>query len=289
VENPVIALLTDFGDDDFFVASMKGVIASINPAARIIDITHHIPSYDILAGGFVLFAAHSYFPRGTIFLAVVDPGVGTARKICLVETEMYFFIAPDNGLLSLILDKDEIVTAREITNAAYFLPDCSQTFEARDKMAPAAAWLSKGEPSEKFGPEMPSIHRERMTKPEVKGEIVAGSIIYSDTFGNLITNIPAAYLEQIVQEPQEANVSVFLDCLYQENQLSPKPATYELVYRKTYGGARKGELLILSGSLGLLELAVREGSAADLLMVRPGTRLTLSHKPCREHDDGSDD
>jgi len=278
VENPVIALLTDFGDDDFFVGSMKGVIAGINPAARTIDITHHIPSFDISAGSFVLSAAYKYFPARTIFLAVVDPCVGSTRKICLVETEKYYFIAPDNGVLSLILDEEDVVQIREVTNSEYFLPECSHTFEARDKMAPAAAWLSKGVSSEKFGPQTDSIHRERINKPEIKGDVLVGSIIYADKFGNLITNIPAAYLEQIIPEPEDVPVSVLLDCLYQEGKFSPKPEMHEMVCRRTYGSARKGELFILSGSLSLLELAVREGSAADKLQVGLGTRITLSKK-----------
>ncbi|MFC2165283.1 S-adenosyl-l-methionine hydroxide adenosyltransferase family protein [Acidobacteriota bacterium] len=278
MENPVIALLTDFGDADFFVGSMKGVIAGINPAARTIDISHHIPSFNIIAGSFALSAASKYFPAKTIFLAVVDPGVGSTRKICLVETEKYFFIAPDNGVLSLILDEEDAVQIREVTNPEYFLPDCSHTFEARDKMAPAAAWLSKGVPSEKFGPRMDSTYKERIDKPEIKGDLIIGSIIYADKFGNLITNIPTAYLEQVIPEPEDVTLSVLLDCLYQEGKFSPKPEMYDMVYRRTYGEARKNELLILAGSLGLLELAVREGSAADKLQAGPGTRLTLSGK-----------
>lgn len=278
MDNPVIALLTDFGDNDFFIGSLKGVIAGINPAVRIIDITHHIPSFDILAGKFVLYAAYKYFPARTIFLAVVDPGVGSTRKIILVETERYFFIAPDNGVLSLIVDAEEIVEIREVTNSEYFLPDGSHTFEARDKMAPAAAWLSKGVPSEKFGLQMDSIHRERIDKPEIKGDLIIGSIIHADKFGNLITNIPAAYLERIIPAPEGVSVSILLDSLYQENKISPKPEMHEVVYRKTYGSALKSELLLLSGSLGLLEIAVREGSAADRLLVSAGTRLTLSRR-----------
>jgi S-adenosylmethionine hydrolase len=287
VENPVIALLTDFGDDDFFVASMKGVIAGINPAARTVDITHHIPSFDILAGGFVLYAAYKYFPDGTIFLAVVDPGVGSARKICLVKTEEYAFIAPDNGVLSLICDEEDVVEIREVANPEYFLSDRSHTFEARDKMAPAAAWLSKGVPSEKFGPRMPSIHRERIEKPEIRGETLVGSIVYGDKFGNLITNIPVAYLEKIIPEPEDRPVSVLLDCLHRGNKLIPKPEMYEIVYRRTYGRARKGELLMLAGSLGLLELAVREGSAAERIQAAPRDRLTLSRPRLPDRDEGS--
>lgn len=281
MENPIIALLTDFGDDDFFVGSIKGVIAGINPAARTIDITHHIPSFDILAGSFVLSAAYKYFPAGTFFLAVVDPGVGSARKICLVETEKYFFIAPDNGLLSLILDEEEIVQIREVNNPEYFLAECSNTFEARDRMAPSAAWLSKGVPSEKFGPEMTSIHREELAKPEIKGDLVIGSIVYADKFGNLITNIPIPFVEKLIPELENANISALLDCVYEENQLIPKPQKHNLVFRKTYWDVQEGELLLLSGSLGLLEIAVREGSASDRLQVGPGTRLTISKEYTR--------
>jgi len=278
VENPVIALMTDFGNEDFFVASLKGVIAGINPDVRIIDITHHVPSFDILAGSFILSAAYMYFPAWTIFLAVVDPGVGSSRKICLVETAKYYFIAPDNGLLSMILEEEDVVQIREVANPEYFLPDCSRTFEARDKMAPAAAWLSKGVPSEKFGPELQSIHREKLNKPQLKGDVLVGSIIYADKFGNLITNIPAAWLEQIISDPEDAPVSVLLDSLHQDKIFSTKPDMHEMVYRRTYGSAGKEELFILSGSLGLLELAVREGSAAERLQAGLGDRLTVSKK-----------
>jgi S-adenosylmethionine hydrolase len=125
---------------------------------------------------------------------------------------------------------------------------------------------------------MTSIHREMFDKPEIKGDVVVGSIIYADKFGNLITNIPTANLERIISDLANATISVLLDCPYKEDKIGPKPEIHEMEYRKTYGSAQKGELLILSGSLGLIELAVREGSAADRLQVRPGDRLTLSRK-----------
>jgi len=143
VKNPVIALMTDFGEDDFFVASLKGVIAKINPSARIIDITHRIPSFDIGAAGLVLSSSYKYFPPKTIFLVVVDPGVGSYRRILLAKTKNFFFIAPDNGVLSLVLDEEKVQKLIEVKNRKFFLPEVSSTFEGRDKMAPIAAWLSK--------------------------------------------------------------------------------------------------------------------------------------------------
>ncbi|MBN1221613.1 MAG: SAM-dependent chlorinase/fluorinase [Candidatus Aminicenantes bacterium] len=274
VDNPVIALLTDFGDEDFFVASLKGVIAGINPLARTIDITHRIPSFDTAAASFVLFAACSYFPPKSVFLVVVDPGVGSGRKILLVETARYFFIAPDNGVLSLVLENEQVVQAREITNSEYFLSDISRTFEGRDKMAPVAAWLTTGIPCEKFGAEITSFKRERGTMPEVRGKDVIGSILYIDKFGNVITDIPAKMIEGIV--PQPIGRSVALKFRRRNTGGFDPMKSYTVVVRKTYDTADKGDLLILTGSLGLLELAVKEDSAADRLGIRADDGITLS-------------
>jgi len=273
VENRVIALLTDFGEEDFFVASLKGVIAGINPSARVIDITHSVPAFNTFAGGFVLYASYSYFPLGTIFLVIVDPGVGSDRKILLVETARHLFIAPDNGVLSLVLEKERIVRAREIRNPDYFLPAVSSTFEGRDKMAPAAAWLSLGVPAEKFGPEAASLYKEKTSQPELRGKELTGSIMYIDKFGNAITNIPAGWLETKVPPCSNRIFSLKLERRVQAGTgLSDR---HEAVFRKTYDSAEKNELIILEGSLGSLELVVREGSAASRLKVRAGDGIAL--------------
>ena len=170
MKQPFIALMTDFGEDDYFVASLKGIIYRINPLARIINITHRVPSFDIAIGSFILFSCYRYFPVPTIFLVVVDPGVGSVRKILLAKTEKYFFIAPDNGVLSQVFEAERIEQMREVTNPQFFLHEISHTFEGRDKMAPVAAWLSKGVSCSEFGPEVKSYARIKVQKPLIKGK-----------------------------------------------------------------------------------------------------------------------
>jgi S-adenosylmethionine hydrolase len=276
VDRPVIGVLTDFGDEDFFVASLKGIIAQINPAAHIIDISHHVPSFNILSGSFVLFAATRYFPEKTVFLAVVDPGVGSLRKILCVETERYYFIAPDNGVLSLALAEETITQIREVTQDKYFLPHPTRTFEARDKMAPVAAWLSKGTPCEKFGPQIVSYNKLDIQSPKGEGNNLVGSILHIDKFGNLITNIPA---EMLTKSRESSDGALLRMRLVRESKVeSPELRGLDIVFFKTYGDALKGEALCLAGSLGLLEIAIREGSASEWLKANVGDGIILKIK-----------
>jgi len=255
--------MTDFGEDDFFVASLKGVIAKINPAARIIDITHRLPSYDIKAGSFILFSSYKYFPPRTIFLAVVDPGVGTSRKILLAETDNYFFIAPDNGVLSLVLEESDVKQLREITNQNYFLPELSRIFEGRDKMAPAAAWLSRGISCEEFGPEATSYKKLKAEKPQIKGNEIIGHILYIDKFGNLISNIPEGMLKLLQKKTGKKTLSLSVE----ESEITS--------FAQSYSSVKKGELLFLSGSLGLIEIAAKESSAAQKLKIKYGDKCKI--------------
>ena len=195
VDNPIIVLLTDFGEADFFVPSMKGVIACINPSANVLDITHSIPSFDVFAGSFVLFASYRFFPKGTIFVVVIDPGVGSARKILLVETKKYCFIAPDNGILSQVLEEERVYHSREISNPKYHLLQSGVTFDGRDKMAPVSAWLSLGLSPEEFGPPVKSIQKNELRSPRETADEINGSVLYHDKFGNLITNISFSHLD----------------------------------------------------------------------------------------------
>jgi S-adenosylmethionine hydrolase len=276
VDRPVLGLLTDFGDEDFFVASLKGVIAQINPEARIIDITHRIPSFNVLSGSFILYAAYRYFPQKTIFLAVVDPGVGSSRKILCVETENYFFIGPDNGLLNLALDEENIIHIIDVSETEYFLPNPTRTFEARDKMAPVAAWLSKGTPCEKFGPKIVSYNKLDVQKPTEEGDNLVGTIIHIDKFGNLITNIPVAMLTK-KRERLDGQL-LKLRLVSEARGESPELGGLDIVIHKTYGEAEEGEALCLSGSLGLLEIAVREGSASEWIKANIGDGIILTVK-----------
>jgi len=266
----IIALLTDFGEEDYFVASLKGVILSLNPHVRIVDITHRVPAFDVDAAGFVLSAACPFFPRGTIFLAVVDPGVGTRRKIVLVETALHFFIAPDNGLLTLALAREKVKQVREVADPRFFLGQPSTTFEARDKMAPVAAWLSLGRRVEGFGPRLAGHKKKKYSQPRVVGEEVHGRILYVDRFGNLITNIPAPLVRAVSGSRRGRNLRLFAGL----KELGG--------YRETYAGARTGEVFFLPGSLGLIEVATREGSARQRTGLRPGASIRITAVSDRE-------
>lgn len=263
MKTPVIALLTDFGEEDFFVGSLKGVIATINPSVPMVDITHHVPSFDIHAGGFILYAAYRYYPSGTIFLAVVDPGVGTERKILLVETENYMFVAPDNGVLSLALEAENTKTLIDVKNTEYFLPVLSSTFEGRDKMAPTAAWLSKGITPSEFGPGVLDYVRLDVQKPRVEKEEILGQVLYADKFGNLITNVPFEEVLRIKKETKEERVV----CQVGDKEVARFEPSYSFVDRD--------ELFVLPGSLGLIEIAVREGSAQKRLAAHPGDPVRI--------------
>ncbi len=192
----MITLLTDFGSTDYFVGAMKGTILSINPEAKIIDITHEVPAHDIEAGAFTLLSSYSWFPKNTIHLAVVDPGVGSDRRPILVSTEKYFFIGPDNGLFGYIYDREPGRRVFHLNDDKYFLKPISSTFHGRDVFAPVAATLSKGEEPQRLGSEIKNFKRlaplstERLTNGSIKGRI-----IHIDHFGNCITNISSDELD----------------------------------------------------------------------------------------------
>ncbi len=261
---PVIALLTDFGDADWFVASLKAVILSLNPRATIVDITHRIPSFDIEAAGFVLFAAFRYFPKGTVFVVVVDPGVGSTRKILLVETARHFFIAPDNGVLSLALAGEKVKEVREVTDSRFFLRRASRTFEARDKMAPIAAWLTLGQKPKSFGPKLSQYKKANFPEPEFLGHEIRGRILYADKFGNLITNIPTSAARALQGRGSTKKLSLSID--------GRKTGRF----KESYSSVRKGEIFFLAGSLGLLEIAARESSALKRIKPRPRAVVRIS-------------
>ncbi|MDQ3181688.1 MAG: SAM-dependent chlorinase/fluorinase [Acidobacteriota bacterium] len=188
--NPIIALLTDFGTKDYFVGAMKGVILSINPGAKIIDITHEIPPQDISSGSFTLRACYKNFPSETIFVAVVDPGVGSNRKAIICETKNHLFLAPDNGLLSFIFDEAATFRVYKLENEKFFKHPVSSTFHGRDIFAPVAAHLSNGLKANEFGSEIYDFVRFEENKPrKVSDKGIEAEIIHTDRFGNLITNL----------------------------------------------------------------------------------------------------
>jgi S-adenosylmethionine hydrolase len=260
---PCIALLTDFGLADHYVASLKGVILGINPGAVIVDITHGIPSFDITAGGFELFAACPYFPKGTVFLAIVDPGVGSERRILLVRTERYAFIAPDNGILSLALSQEKVRSVRSVENPRYFIAGPSRTFEGRDKMAPAAAWLSRGAALPSFGPLVCDIAEGEAPVPRVDGREISGRVIYIDKFGNLTTNISEERLSRLAPPRTWAGLEVRVGGQKID------------AFRENYGSAIKRKTFFLIGSVGLVEIAARQASAGRRLRAGVGDPVRI--------------
>ena len=259
----VIALLTDFGTADYYVGSVKGVILSINPNAKIVDISHDVPPQDIEAGAFTLFAAHAAFPAKTIFAAVVDPGVGSARRPLVLKTDDYFFVGPDNGLFSYIYES-KAHTTFQITNEKYFRHPVSPTFHGRDVFGPVAAYLSKGEDPAVFGPTIDDEVRLPVFRPNrVKDHVWQGRIIHIDHFGNCVTNIR----RETLNERQEPNAKI---------QIKGKTITS---FRKFFTEADgKQKLFALWGSAGFLEIASVKKSAAKILKAKRGDSVKLELK-----------
>jgi S-adenosyl-L-methionine hydrolase (adenosine-forming) len=248
---PAIALLTDFGRQDVYAGVLHGVIAGIAPEARVIDLTHDVPPQDVRAGAFLLLTAYRYFPPGTIFVVVVDPGVGTARAILALRAGAYTFVGPDNGVLRwAVEDAGGAEEAVRVEEPAYHLPDVSHTFHGRDVMAPAAAHLARGVPLGALGPPAGPLSGAPFPRPvEVAGGL-AGEVLYVDRFGNAITNLPPA--------PGIVRVA---------GQAVPRG--------RAYADGIPGRPLALVGSAGLIEVAVPGGSAAAALGAGPGTPVLL--------------
>ena len=251
--NNIITLTTDFGTTDIFVGVMKGVILSINPDAKVIDITHDIEPQDVYAGAFLLNSAYHYFPPGTIHMGVIDPGVGSARRAIAVETERYYFVAPDNGLLSYVLCNETVRCAVNLTNPKYFLPQVSNTFHGRDIFAPVAAHLSRGVSLNSFGEQITNISKISISTPNTSESEIVGQIIYIDRFGNLITNISQ---ELFASVRRERNFVIFV----KDRQIQR--------ICNAYAESSAGELLCIFSSFGNLEIAINGGNAAETLGVK---------------------
>ena len=192
----LITLLTDFGDRDSFVASMKGVILTINPHASFVDLSHHVPSHSIEGAAYLLKSCYRYFPDGTVHVAVVDPGVGSTRRPLLVKTARYFFLGPDNGLFSHIFEEEDQVEVREIENQQYRLESVGHTFDGRDLFAPSAAWLTKGTPLSLFGRVINDPMTLPIVEPSRQGNRLVGRIEHVDRFGNLISNLTPHHMRE---------------------------------------------------------------------------------------------
>jgi len=259
VTRRLISLLTDFGTRDAFVGIMKGVILGINPAACLVDLSHEVPAQDIRAGALILRSAAAFFPPGTIHVAVVDPGVGSARRALLLETRNAVFIGPDNGLLSLAAPAEAVVRSLQLTNPEYWLAPRSHTFHGRDVFAPVAAHLSLGVAPERFGPSVPTLERVTLPVAERRGTGLTGSVISIDHFGNLVTNITEADLGPFSKE----RLLVSIEGVRIHGIVT------------SYAAVAVGAPAALINSWGMLEIAVRNGSAAQQFGVQPGHPVYL--------------
>src|SRR5881628_178957 len=206
----VVTLLTDFGERDYFVASMKGVILNINPQARIVDLSHQVRPQQVDEAAYLLKSCYRYFPEGTVHVVVVDPGVGSARRPLLVTSSRYYFVAPDNGVLTDVLQEELSVEVREIENKQYRLDSEGATFDGRDLFAPAAAWLTKGQPPGSFGRLIRDYVKLPIHEPSWDGKTLVGRIVYVDRFGNLISNVTPLHLQEVqgVTKKSSAEITI---------------------------------------------------------------------------------
>lgn len=260
---PSIVLLTDFGFRDSYVGVMKGVIRRICRGADILDLSHNIMPQDVAEAAFVLAASYRHFPEDAIFVCVVDPGVGTDRAVLCMRSREQTFLAPDNGLLSIIAEGSGYQELRQVTAEEYLLKERSETFHGRDVFAPVAAHLAAGVEPGKLGPTCQSLRSLRLPRPvRCADGSLRGEIIYIDHFGNLITNIRRATLERSFEAPPE------------QLELRVKRRAVRGICG-TYADRQEGDLLALVGSSGHLEVAVNRGSAARLLGCEKGDTVTL--------------
>jgi len=257
---PVVAFLSDFGTRDHYAGTLKAVVLSVCPDATLIDIGHEIPAHDVLAGALELAACYRYFPVGTIFLVVIDPGVGSSRRGIAADCGDYRFVAPDNGVLSAVFRDTPPRKVIELTERKYARATVSRTFEGRDRFAPAAGWLAKGIALVSMGKSISNYHVIDLPRPEVTKDHIAGEVMRVDRFGNLITNIDRRTLEQFA---------------------SGKPIGITIGDRRierivaTYAEAPAGELCALFGSTDHLEIAVNAGDAATSLGLGRGTKAQV--------------
>jgi S-adenosylmethionine hydrolase len=258
---PIITLLTDFGLKDPYVASMRGVILTINPRCTLADITHQVNSHDIKEGAFILGQAYSNFPKGTIHLSVIDPAVGSSRKPILIVTKNYFFVGPDNGLFTIALRRERVKQVVVLTNQKFFLSKISSTFHGRDIFAPVAAYLSLGVKPESFGPSIKSWHHIPFPDPAMKQEKLIGEIVHVDAFGNLVSNIDRKSLHQFSKDYS-------FDIRIGRRNISS--------LKKGYWEGKRNELMALFGSAGFLEISIRKGNAQKFLKIKKGDPIIVN-------------
>jgi S-adenosylmethionine hydrolase len=250
-DRPIITLLTDFGWGDGFIGAMKGVILDINPDCCIVDLAHHIPPHDVMGGALVLGQTYSFFPAGTIHVAVVDPGVGGARRPLIIEAGDYLFVGPDNGIFTFVLKQEQDAQAYALVEERFRLPRVSQTFHGRDIFAPAAAHLSREIPPAEMGPAVPLSELTTLAIPDptlegdLDGETLLGEVIWVDHFGNLVTNISQESLGELDSDEM-------VEIEIKGERIRGLKAAYEQ--------GQEGEIIALWGSAGFLEISLKGDS-----------------------------
>ncbi len=264
-ERKLCGLITDFGTGDYFTGVLKGVIKTINPSMEVVDITNEIPSYSLSAASFALEQSYPFFPAGTIFLVVVDPGVGTRRRILLAESGGRYFVAPDNGVLTPVLQAEDCLV-HAVEKREFFLIGGHSTFEARDKMAPVAAYLGTGVESHQMGPQIndPLLLDHYTPSLETEGKSITARIAYIDKFGNLMTNLAEDWLFSQLEASGMTRFKVII-----------KTEEIREFFTAYARAGKDSEPFMLIGSHGNLEIALDRASAAERLNAVPGTPLEI--------------
>lgn len=266
MRSKIVTLLSDFGLRDPYVAEMKAVILSRCHEVEIVDISHEVAKFDIRMGAFILASATPYFPKGTVHVAVVDPGVGTKRRPIVVETERSCLVGPDNGLLALAAWKEGVENVFVIRNKRFVLPKVSKTFHGRDVFAPIAAHLAGGVAASELGEEIDDYAVPSFAKPRLKENSALGEVLHIDGFGNIITNIPSSILSELgVHEGDAVRVEM------------GKKAT-ALKFCSTFGDVHLGDALTLVGSHDFLEISVNQSNAAERFKAKRGDSVCLRRR-----------
>lgn len=272
-QHPLIALLTDFGWDGWYVAAMKGVMKTICPECEILDLTHGISPHAVAEAALILNTSQRYFPQGTIFVSVVDPGVGTTREPIIASADGKFFIAPNNGLLGLVMQSAKKFECRLISNCKYFLPEVSSTFHGRDIFAPVAAHLACGVDWKTIAPQKTECFRLAQVAASYDRGFIEGNIIYFDRFGNAVTNISRELFDESFcssKKPKgrKATPSEPAVAIYVGKYTLPR-------IHKTFADVKPGEPVAYWGSMGTLEIGINLGNARSLMELRPLDKVTI--------------
>ncbi len=256
----IITLTTDFGLKDHYVGTMKGAILSINPKAKLIDVTHNVPAFNVEEGAYLIGSSFFTFPKGTIHIVVVDPGVGSVRRPILVCTDHYYFIAPDNGVLSLVAERDNVKAIYHLDKPKFYLDQLSATFHGRDIFGPIAAYLAKGKSPQKLGTPIKDFNKLDLFTTTQTKDYISAKVIHIDHFGNVTLGFAfEKYRDLIVNKPFEIRV---------------KDSVFSTL-RETYFDVPQGSPLLLVGSSGFLEVAIHQDSFAMINDIQVGERVEL--------------